>query len=300
VADSPSLTVQVVLYETGPEQVRRPLRGVARAARRAVDSDVVSAVSLAYGDCSASECLDADDLDDVNRHWVDHGLAGMSYEWFGKNLGSAGGSNRLAGGRSDPLFLVLNPDTYPDPDLLCDLVAALGPPDVAAADARQIPCEHPKAFAPGSGDTSWVSGAAMLVRRAAFDEVGGFDADVFPLYGDDVDLSWRLRRAGWRVVHASHALVFHDKRPRAGGVVPTPSEDHAAALARLLLCRRWGRPDLEAETIDYLASQPPSSPQRSALAAYEQRAREGRLPAPLDGAGAVARFEAGNYAVHRF
>jgi hypothetical protein len=299
VVDAPSLTVQVVLYETDPAQVARQLRGLGQAVRRAAGAGACGPVSIAYGDCSPTPCLAGDGLDLVAAEAAREGLA-WSYECFGENLGSAGGSNRLAAKGADPLFLVLNPDTYPEPRLLVDLVRALEPLDVGAADARQLPCPHPKAFAAGTGDTSWVSGAAMLLRRRAFEAVGGFDAANFPLYGDDVDLSWRLRRSGWRVVHAPGALVFHDKRPRAGGVVPAPAEELGASLARLLLCRRWGRGDLEAETLAFLAAQPASGPHRAALDAYRRRAEAGTLPDPLPGAEGIAEFVAGNYAVHRF
>ena len=60
---------------------------------------------------------------------------------------------------------------------------------------RQIPYEHPKAYDPVTLDTPWVSGAATLFRREAFEAVGGFDDAIF-MYGEDVDLSWRLRARG--------------------------------------------------------------------------------------------------------
>jgi N-acetylglucosaminyl-diphospho-decaprenol L-rhamnosyltransferase len=47
-----------------------------------------------------------------------------------------------------------------------------------------------------SGEVPWVVGACFLVRRAAWDDVGGFDSGYF-LYFEDVDLCWRLRQAGW-------------------------------------------------------------------------------------------------------
>ncbi len=54
----------------------------------------------------------------------------------------------------------------------------------------------------------WVSGACFLVRRSAFEAVGGFDEAYF-MYFEDVDLCWRLGRAGWRVAYAPSAEVTH-------------------------------------------------------------------------------------------
>lgn len=58
----------------------------------------------------------------------------------------------------------------------------------------------------------WVSGTAMLVRREAFESVGGFDESYF-MYVEDVDLCWRLARAGWSVDVVASAVVRH----RVGG-----------------------------------------------------------------------------------
>jgi N-acetylglucosaminyl-diphospho-decaprenol L-rhamnosyltransferase len=54
----------------------------------------------------------------------------------------------------------------------------------------------------------WVSGACFLVRRDAFESVGGFDESYF-MYAEDVDLCWRLGRAGHRVAYAPAAEVTH-------------------------------------------------------------------------------------------
>ena len=59
-------------------------------------------------------------------------------------------------------------------------------------------------------DADWVSGAGFLVRRDAFEAVGGFDEAYF-MYVEDVDLCWRLHRAGWGVVYEPSARIVHEQ-----------------------------------------------------------------------------------------
>jgi GT2 family glycosyltransferase len=54
----------------------------------------------------------------------------------------------------------------------------------------------------------WVSGACMLIRRDAFDEVGGFDERFF-LYWEDADLCRRMAAAGWATVYHPGVAVRH-------------------------------------------------------------------------------------------
>jgi N-acetylglucosaminyl-diphospho-decaprenol L-rhamnosyltransferase len=57
-------------------------------------------------------------------------------------------------------------------------------------------------------DVDWVSGAAVWLRRAALDDVGGWDERYF-MYVEDVDLCWRLCRSGWRVAYEPAGTVEH-------------------------------------------------------------------------------------------
>jgi GT2 family glycosyltransferase len=54
----------------------------------------------------------------------------------------------------------------------------------------------------------WLEGACLMLRRAAFDEVGGFD-ETFFMYSEDEDLCFRLRRRGWAVCFSAKAEVWH-------------------------------------------------------------------------------------------
>lgn len=57
-------------------------------------------------------------------------------------------------------------------------------------------------------DAGWLSGACVLVRKSAFDELGGFDDGYF-MYFEDVDLGYRLGKAGYRNVYEPAAVVVH-------------------------------------------------------------------------------------------
>jgi N-acetylglucosaminyl-diphospho-decaprenol L-rhamnosyltransferase len=59
-----------------------------------------------------------------------------------------------------------------------------------------------------AADVDWISGACFLARREAWDDIGGFDPSYF-MYMEDVDLCWRLGRAGWRVRYDPVAEVLH-------------------------------------------------------------------------------------------
>jgi N-acetylglucosaminyl-diphospho-decaprenol L-rhamnosyltransferase len=54
----------------------------------------------------------------------------------------------------------------------------------------------------------WLVGACLLMRRAALDEVGPFDERFF-MYSEEMDLCYRLRRAGWEVWYVPEAQVVH-------------------------------------------------------------------------------------------
>jgi len=73
--------------------------------------------------------------------------------------------------------------------------------------ARRYPSEFRHAQQ-GGGRVDWVSGACMLVRRSAFDAVGGFDEGYW-MYWEDADLCRRLVDQGWEVQFEPSAVAHH-------------------------------------------------------------------------------------------
>lgn len=73
--------------------------------------------------------------------------------------------------------------------------------------ARRLPMEG--AWDADTGRrVDWAHGALLVVRRDAWDAVGGFDPEQW-LYAEDLDLCWRLARAGWATRYVPEAHVHH-------------------------------------------------------------------------------------------
>ncbi len=162
----------------------------------------------------------------------------------GGNLGYGTAANLGADGATGEWLVVANPDVVWDPGSLDELIAAgrrwagagcLGPAIRTPGgqlypSARAFPSlgrgtghalfgwwwpSNPwtrsyrtEVGRPVEGATGWLSGSAMLLRREAFEAVGGFDLSYF-MYCEDMDLCRRLLDAGWSSVYVPSAVVMH-------------------------------------------------------------------------------------------
>jgi GT2 family glycosyltransferase len=158
-----------------------------------------------------------------------------------RNNGFAKGINLLAVQSRARFLFLLNPDTRLEYGCLEELLARMRSDSrIGICDARQAPREHPKAWDRSTGETSWCSGAAALVRREAFDEVGGFDERLFFMYCEDVDLSWKLWLKDWKCVYVPTAVVQHFTQDLAPGKRRT-LENYFSFRNSLFLYYRFGR-----------------------------------------------------------
>jgi N-acetylglucosaminyl-diphospho-decaprenol L-rhamnosyltransferase len=84
-------------------------------------------------------------------------------------------------------------------------------------------------------EVDWVIGAAMLIRRAAYEATGGWDERFF-LYMEDADFCRRCARAGWPIMYVPDVQLSHGyaRASTRGGSVSTSAarRRHVASLAR--------------------------------------------------------------------
>jgi N-acetylglucosaminyl-diphospho-decaprenol L-rhamnosyltransferase len=158
-----------------------------------------------------------------------------------RNLGFAGSCNAGVAAAAAPLLLFLNPDARPAPGCL-DALRATAPahPEWGAWQAlvtmnggRTINtsggvthflglgwagrCGQPVTAAPeGPVEVAFASGAALCIRRQAWEQAGGFDERYF-MYGEDLDLGLRLWLNGYGVGIVPTARVEHDYEFGKGG-----------------------------------------------------------------------------------
>ncbi len=186
-----------------------------------------------------------------------------------ENLGAAGGLNlgiRAALERDCDYLLLLNNDIEVDPRLLTELVA------VAESDPT-IGCVGPKAYyhddprrlwsaggvirfkesvtrERGMGrldrgqfdrdqEVDYVNGCAMLVRRAAMEEVGPWDT-IYHLAVEDADWCMRMKRLGYRCYYAHRARLWHRVSSTTG--VYKPGKTFHTGRSTAIFVRRYARP----------------------------------------------------------
>lgn len=173
----------------------------------------------------------------------------------GANLGYGGGCNvgiRLALARRADYVWLINSDATVAPTALSDLVRELDQ-DPALGSVGSVLYEADKRakiqlwgggrvnlwlgqsrhqLSPGPLD--FISGASLLLRCAALEEVGLFDEAAFFMYWEDADLAFRLRRAGWASGVAGKSSVWHKQSASLGKGSPKLDEYFTRSGVRFL------------------------------------------------------------------
>jgi GT2 family glycosyltransferase len=197
----------------------------------------VAAIVVAYNSGEAlTRCLDALRSDDVSVVVVNNGgpiaveRDGVKVVDAEGNRGFGAGCNLGARATDADVLVFLNPDTVARPGAVAALADSAG---VGIAQARLRLLDRPEflnssgnvlhvsglAWPGGYGEPAdelgeqreiaYASGAALAIRAALFRELGGFTEELF-LYQEDLELCWRARLGGNRVVVEPRADVLHD------------------------------------------------------------------------------------------
>lgn len=157
------------------------------------------------------------------------------------NLGVAGGRNAAVALSTGPYVFFVDDDAVLEPDTLAAAMAAIGDPGVGAVACRIVDPDSGETalwFQPGDPtteskaafDIDMVIGCGNLVRRDLFDQLGGLWDGYFREM-EEIDFSWRLLDAGWRIRYEPSAVVRHPERDRRIYRYAVPS--NVALLFRL-------------------------------------------------------------------
>ena len=127
-----------------------------------------------------------------------------------KNKGFGYGNNIGARYGNSPYIFFLNVDTEINEDTFSKLENAIKNSDEKFAmwELAQRPYEHPKFYNPITGETSWASGACMIVKRNVYEKLGGFDTKIF-MYCEDVEISWNFRKNGYAIKYLFDIPIIH-------------------------------------------------------------------------------------------
>jgi GT2 family glycosyltransferase len=207
------------------------------ALRRVLDTEQGCRVRLLVRDNGSSDGTARAIAVDVPEAELDAGQV---------NLGFARGMNTLLARSDAPYFLALNSDAWPEPGAVGALVEAASRVTTAAAVAPRLlrpdgTLEHSThpfpsikvagLYATGAyrllgrqrlddlqlegywlhdraRPVDWAIGAALLMRRTAVEQAGGFDERFF-MYAEDLEWCWRARRRGWEIWFEPAAVVRH-------------------------------------------------------------------------------------------
>jgi GT2 family glycosyltransferase len=199
---------------------------------------VISAVIVAYNNGDAlTRCLESLEPEGVEVVVVNNGdpLPELEVRVVepGSNIGFGAGCNLGAANASGDVLVFLNPDTVVAPGALAELARTLEDKTIGIAMPRLRLLDRPEllnsggnvlhvtglAWAGGYGepaddirdvrDVTYPTGAAMAIRADLFRELGGFTEELF-MYQEDLELGWRARLRGLRIVVTPRADVYHD------------------------------------------------------------------------------------------
>ncbi|MEX2012941.1 MAG: glycosyltransferase family 2 protein [Candidatus Levyibacteriota bacterium] len=146
-----------------------------------------------------------------------------------KNEGFSSTVNLGVGHAGGEIVVLLNTDVYPEKGFLDPLVSNFKDKDVFAVGCMDKSIEGSNIVLRGRGigswkrgflvhkrgevnkkDTLWASGGSAAFSREIWKKLGGLNEAYNPFYWEDIDLSYRAQKSGYRIIFEPESIVFHE------------------------------------------------------------------------------------------
>jgi len=146
-----------------------------------------------------------------------------------KNLGFSSSVNIGVKSASGEIVVLLNTDIYPETNFLESLIGHFKDEEIFAVGCLDKSIENENTILRGRGlgewkkgflvhkrgetdkeNTLWVSGGSGAFRKSIWDKLGGLNDLYSPFYWEDIDLSYRALKSGYKILFDSNSIVIHE------------------------------------------------------------------------------------------
>jgi GT2 family glycosyltransferase len=150
----------------------------------------------------------------------DYDFPQLTWSLQNENLGFAKANNVASKQAKGTYLFLLNSDTIIIEDSLQFLASKMEELNNVGLIGPRLLNKDRSLQAPGSiigrkqyqststRNVSFISGAAMFIKKTTYSEVGGFD-EAFFFYNEDVDLCWMLKKTGYRIIYCPETELIH-------------------------------------------------------------------------------------------
>lgn len=164
------------------------------------------------------------------------------------NTGFSGTINLGALSAKGELMILLNSDAYPEEDFISPFLPYFKEDNVYGVGFMDKSIEGEKTVLRGRGlgrwdkgfllhkkgevdnnKTLWINGGSCVVRKKVWEKLGGMDQLYNPFYWEDIDISYRAQKSGYKIYFESKCVVVHEHEK--GAIAKTFSPDEVRVIA---------------------------------------------------------------------